>query len=350
MSRLQACILVFGIAGHAVGADENASQAVLPAIVYRDNVFLHHRERGEGYALVVKPFENSGITITFQTIVGSPRNDFESLFVRGRVLVYGINDYMNSTAGGSYSTYRAIYLSPDRLCDAKLVFVEPTGEPVEPDAFSKNPPNAMWGRKGPAGSPRPGKTGIVHTALAAFGKRDLLAFDLTRTGEAKGMPPPPSKVVITRIIPEEWAPTGDPLTNWGNPEVKPFGEISSAFNEPFQAYLLGDDCYFLTKSGSVYRSPPVEKGKPRTMAATWDNKKQPPVRFIISDGNRTGVHFLIYYRERVGWEYFQFTPEPKALLLTAYAPSETEKPTEAVYELARVLRDKKLIVTPPKKP
>ena len=279
-----------------------------------------------------------------------PRNDFESLFVRGQVLVLGINGYYEISpfgtkgrdSGGSID--RIYYLSVQGVCDTKLSHVEPNGQPVNGIA-------QMWRRHTElpvSVEYKPGQTEILHTAIASAGERDLLAFDLIHTIPEKGTSARPARIAVLRITPEERARTE--IEGAAKPEVKKLGEFRAEFNEPFQAYVIGDDYYFLTKSGSVYGSPSAEKGKPRTMVAIWDNKKQPPVRFIISDGNKTGVHFLIYHRQKIGWEYFQFGPEPKPQLLTDRISDDQEPPVEKVYDLARVLRDKKLIVTPPKKP
>ena len=349
-----ACLLVLGLATEATAADNKTAPMVLPGIVYRNYVFFHYRDyaiRDKPYLIVVGQLD-SRTTIIYDVLGGSPRNAFESLFVRGRVLVLGANEYSEVTTQGGHSRDRVNYLSPEGLGNAKWIAVEPTGEPHRADGISGIGHCCMWVRMITLGWPGsgPAEAEIVHTAVAAAGDRDLLAFDLVRTDAIEGKPTPLPRVAITRIIPEERAQTGGGgILLVAKPEVKPAGEMPAAFDEPFQAYVIGDDYYFLTKSGSVYRSPPAEKGKLRTMAAIWDNKKQPPVRFILSDGNKSGVHFLIYHRAKLDWEYFQFAPEPKPQLLTDNGPNETEKPAQAVIDLARVLRDKKLIVTPTKK-
>lgn len=352
-------LLILALAGKSEVPPIKAPPPVLPAIVYRDHVFMHYREptfRRKPYVIVVRSLNYYSIRTTLEVSrgFGPQKNDFESLFVRGPVLVVGDNVIDHGME--IRSTDMIHYISADQLCNSRMVNVEPTGEPVEDEGALTNPPNIMWGRftiltpayASPA-EDSPGDTKIAHTAMAGDGAQNLLVFDLLRIVPAKGKPSPIPKIGITHLVPEARRhPSGGGFV-WGMPEEKKLGQIEARFDEPFQAYAIGDDYYFLTKSGSVYRSPPPEKGKPRTMTAIWDNKTQPRVRFIISDGNTTGVHFLIYFREKVGWEYFRLGPDPKPQLL-ATNPGVDDPPVEIVYDLALVLSQKKLIVTPPKKP
>ena len=345
-------LLLLALVGKTAVPPIKAPPPVLPAIVYREHVIMHYREptfRNKPYVIMVRALNRISIRTTLECMRGSgSRNDFESLFLRGPVLVVGDNEIFHAMV--SLSTDMIRYISADQLCNSRMVNVEPTGEPVKDEGALTNPPNIMWGRVTDLLTDvSPGDSKIAHTAMAGDGAQDLLVFDLLRTVPAKGKPSPIPKIGITHLVPEARRhPSGGGFV-WGMPEEKKLGQIEARFDEPFQAYAIGDDYYFLTKSGSVYRSPPPEKGKPRTMTAIWDNKTQPRVRFIISDGNTTGVHFLIYFREKVGWEYFRLGPDPKPQLL-ATNPGVDDPPVEIVYDLALVLSQKKLIVTPPKKP
>ena len=353
MSCWLAFLPVVALLGRGETAEQKAP-SVLPAFVYRDYVFTHYLDttrRQRPYVISVQPLNHSGVKISFDR--GGPRNNFESLFVRGSVLVVGANVFIPSRGGADGDTRSddtVSYVSPDRLCDAKWLHVEPDGKPVKyPDAGNHVYP-VMWGRRSefpPLNSDlAPGATEIVHTAVAAAGDRDLLVFDLVRTVPARDKPAPTPKIAVTRLVPEERARvTGFGIGSWGQPEVKAAGELMSVFSEPFQAYLLGDDYYFVTKSGSVFRSLPPTKGAARTMSAVWDKPKS-PVRFIISDGNRTGVHLLVTAREQGGWEYFRLGPDPKPQVLSDVDFGDDETPPEVVYKLAVLLREKKEIVTP----
>jgi hypothetical protein len=349
--------LLFALAfGGEVAAGEKPT-AVLPAVVYRDHVFTHYREptsRGKPYVISVRPLGNHGIRTSVEVSNGAgPRNDFESVFVRVRVLVVGVNTFEPSRKladGPSRSTDTVEYVSAARLCDAKWVNVEPGGEPVKSDGAEDNPRATMWGRRADLPTPfadfAPGATEILHTAVAAAGGRDLLVFDLVRTAPARGKMAPPPKVAVTRVVPEAGARVGAfGIANWGRPEVKAVGEVPAAFAEPFQAYSIGDDYYFLTKSGSVYRSPPPEQGKPRAMTAVWDETR-PRVQFILSDGHKAGVHVLVTARGKGGWDYFRLGPDPRPQPLTVDTPREEGAPAEVAYDLARLLRETKEIATP----
>ena len=68
------------------------------------------------------------------------------------------------------------------------------------------------------------------------------------------------------------------------------------------------------------------------------------VAYVISDGERPGVHFLITVRDKAGWHYYRLGPEPKRELLSAEKPYPKDmEPVEVVRELAELLKAKKEI-------
>jgi hypothetical protein len=62
------------------------------------------------------------------------------------------------------------------------------------------------------------------------------------------------------------------------------------FREPFQALARGEDYYFLTASGKLYRAPRPSKGKHRKLETIWDDKRS-PITAHIQDADR-GRTFL----------------------------------------------------------
>lgn len=327
--------------GKQTATDVLAQQVVMPAIVYQDHIYLHYKDRQLGYVIVVRPANVYSVRITHTKFMSNASNYFESAFIRDRVLVLGTSTWGKEAPFLFHKTEMVHYLSPSKLCEAKWVHVEPSGE-ITQKFLSYD---YMWGRG--TGyiftDDRTGKIDIVHTAVAADGPRDWLVFDLLRTVPAEGKPAPPARIKVMRLTPEKT------LTGEGKAEEKVLGEMPTAFDEPFQAYVLGEDYYFLTRSGFLYCSPKPDEGKPRAMTAIW-GKTKPRIQFIISDGNKPGAHFLITPREEVGWDYFRLGPDPKPQELDASHSHKNDSPPEAVYWLARELRDKKLIVAPPKKP
>ncbi|HEX4611141.1 MAG TPA: hypothetical protein VH092_23320 [Urbifossiella sp.] len=303
---------------------------VIPSVVYRDSLFAHYRDRsakGRPYVLSVRPLNDFTIRVTVNFRL-NPRNNFESLFVRGNILAFGCNHTEEGTTGGGPgSLFDSVnFLAPDRLREAHLVTLDQDGKVVKP--LHGGLPT-VWRRliRLPLfGGPPPGSIEVRHTAVA--GDRDLLVFDLVRTVPAEGKAETPHRLVVTRVVPDR------------DKEIEsPVAELRAGFSEPFQAYLVGEDYYFLTRSGSVYRSTPPPKGQPRTMAAVWDAPR-PRVRFVVSDGHRPGVHFLVVSHER-GWGYFPLGHDPRPQVLIPN-PNETD-PIEAVYEVAVALREKKAL-------
>jgi hypothetical protein len=64
--------------------------------------------------------------------------------------------------------------------------------------------------------------------------------------------------------------------------------IEMAFNEPFQALGRGEDYYFLTASGKLYRAPKPAKGKHRKLEAVWNDERSPVTAFVTDvDRGRT---------------------------------------------------------------
>jgi len=340
------------LSAHALVGNINAVDLllpVIPAVVYRDYFFVHYLNDSDPkdfkpYVIAIRPLNDSRIKVTVELRShGWPRNNFESLFIRQRIFVISMGEY-SKMQFAQQMVDDCRYISTDKLCDAKWVPVEPNGKPI---VYKQGAEPAMWARtfEGAFGSGLyQGRTEIIHTAVAAVGERELFAFDLVHDASEAGKPIPPLKIIITRIIPEENARI-DGWKNFGKPEEKPAGGISSLFTEPFQAYVLDDDFYFITKSGLVFVSPPTANGKPREMVAVWD-KSKPQVRFIISDGNRTGVHFLVVAREKGGWNYFRLGRTPKPEVLDLGEPQKNDTPAELAYKLAKILRDKKEIVNP----
>jgi hypothetical protein len=85
--------------------------------------------------------------------------------------------------------------------------------------------------------------------------------------------------------------------------------LAVAFEEPFQVTAAGDDYFFVTGSGKVYRSPKPDKGKKRKTEPLWDDAKRPVVSFI-QDAD-TGRNFVFCKPDDEGkGVYFELTPKP----------------------------------------
>ena len=306
----------------AIAGDLQAALAVVPGIVYRDHVLVHYRDtkqKKKPYLLVIQRIGNRAIIITVKNAVSGP-NDFGSIFIRGRVLIAA--SYLRAFGD---AIDEVEYVSAERVCEGKWAFVHPNGELVK---FPPDEKHAiMWKRRIELllDDDLPGVPYYVHTAVAPDGKRDLLAFDLIVTNPEEGKPTPPPKIAVSRIVPEERARSGAGAfaANVGEPDFRHAENIEARFEVPFQAYVIGDDYYFVTKTGEVYIAVPAKKGKDR-VTVKWD-ATMPRVAYVISEGERSGVHFLITARDKTGWHYYHLGPEPKPLLLSEEKPYPADK-------------------------
>lgn len=87
-----------------------------------------------------------------------------------------------------------------------------------------------------------------------------------------------------------WNDDPERLSGWeieGDGWVKA-DSIDVAFREPFQALSRGDDFYFLTASGKLYRAPKPVKGTHRKMVPVWDDPRSRIVAHLTdADKDRT---------------------------------------------------------------
>ena len=126
-----------------------------------------------------------------------------------------------------------------------------------------------------------------------------------------------------RWVPKPWA------LEWTTP---------AAFKEPFQALALGDDYYFVTRSGALYRAAKPAKGTDRVLARVWDGKQ--PIRSFITDAG-TGKTFLFVPPAKAGGKpaFFELSDKPK---LVEYDPKavplpKLDEPHRTILHNARIL-------------
>ncbi len=99
-----------------------------------------------------------------------------------------------------------------------------------------------------------------------------------------------------------------------------------AFVEPFQALSLGDDFYFATRSGALFRAAKPATGTDRVLTPVWGSKKQ-RIKAFITD-SATGKTFLFVPPARVGGKpaFFELSDKPK---LVEYDPKLVPLPPVA---------------------
>jgi|GEM_PF-3219079 hypothetical protein len=121
-------------------------------------------------------------------------------------------------------------------------------------------------------------------------------------------------------------------------------KIEVGFRERFRLVGQGDDYYFVTASGKLYRAPKPDKGKDRKMETVWDDKKRPIVSFITdADADRT---FLFCKPDKDGkGVYFEMSdkPDPQPYDAAKIPEAKPEDPLPAVLAYAKLLvADKKI--------
>jgi hypothetical protein len=78
---------------------------------------------------------------------------------------------------------------------------------------------------------------------------------------------------------------------WQPEAWKEEGTLEVAFREPFQALSRGDDYYFATASGKLFRAPkPAGRGKHRKVVPVWDDARA-PITALVTDADK-GRTFL----------------------------------------------------------
>jgi hypothetical protein len=103
-------------------------------------------------------------------------------------------------------------------------------------------------------------------------------------------------LVITNVSPrEKWSFTGyhhrgrwsAEAARWFPKQTEEF-TLELAFNEPFQALARGEDYYFLTASGRLYRAPKPATGKHRKLEVIRNDERSPVTAFVTDvDRDRT---------------------------------------------------------------
>jgi hypothetical protein len=130
------------------------------------------------------------------------------------------------------------------------------------------------------------------------------------------------------------------------------GTIEVRFKESFQALSKGEDFYFVTRSGKLFRAPKPKEGKDRKMETVWNKPDQRINTFITDvDTNRT---FLFCAPAQAGARptYFELGPKPKPVSYdpTSVKQPKTKGPLGTVLLCSRVLlKDKMIKIAPDKK-
>jgi hypothetical protein len=140
---------------------------------------------------------------------------------------------------------------------------------------------------------------VVHYDHLPSARDALLLFVLTNVG-GRGKSGGGGGSVVVRRYPRKgelrWSFTcysvrarwNKEEKRWDSREERDECSIDVDFREPFQALSRGEDYYFLTASGKLYRAPRPAKGKHRKLQTIWDDKRSPITAHITdADKNRT---------------------------------------------------------------
>jgi hypothetical protein len=126
---------------------------------------------------------------------------------------------------------------------------------------------------------------------------------------------------------------------WGERKSSREGEIAVGFREPFHALSKGDDYYFLTDSGRLYRAPKPKEGADRAMECVWDDAKQPITAFLTDANADRSFLFCKPAEEGGKGVYFELSdkPEPRAYDASAVPAAKADDPLPGVRAYAKLL-------------
>jgi hypothetical protein len=99
-----------------------------------------------------------------------------------------------------------------------------------------------------------------------------------------------------------------------------------AFREPFEALAVGPDCYFVTRSGRLFRSPPGPVGKPRSVQPAWDNPARPVTAFLTDADSGRAFFFAPPAAKGGKPAFFEAAARPKPV---EYDPAAVPLPKAA---------------------
>jgi hypothetical protein len=131
---------------------------------------------------------------------------------------------------------------------------------------------------------------------------------------------------------------------WGEGKWSVGETFPVVFHEPFQVASHGEDYYFLTASGKVYRSPKPEKGKERKTEAVWEDAKRPVVAIMQDADAKKSYLFCKPDKDGTG-VYFELSAKPAECPYDAkrIKPGKPDDPLPAVLGYAKILlADKKI--------
>src|SRR5262249_10623128 len=120
-------------------------------------------------------------------------------------------------------------------------------------------------------------------------------------------------------------------------------KLNVAFREPFRVFAKGDDFYFVTTSGKVFRAAKPAKGDDRTLEAVWEDAKRPVVAAVTDVvAERT---FLFCQPEGNKGVFFDLAvkPEPRDYDASAIEKLKPDQERERSLERAKILKDAKLL-------
>jgi hypothetical protein len=217
------------------------------------------------------------------------------------------------------------------------------------NAFSSDTPASRTRMRGLTPENYPHRT--YHDYLPA-GSLTVRQFVLTDVPGRRRAPAPAEEVVGCREAPPKPAPKPWLFTIYhyeGRWDVKNKvwdlrrwsreGSIQVGFREPFWALGRGDDFYFLTRSGKLFRAPKPAKGKDRAIEAVWGAPGRPITAVLGDAGSGRTFLFVPPAAGKGKPAFFELAPKPKLGEYdpAAVPPPRSAGPDRALLHLARVL-------------
>lgn len=132
---------------------------------------------------------------------------------------------------------------------------------------------------------------------------------------------------------------------WSDPE-----ELEVAFTEPFHVYGSANEYFFVTETGKVYHSPPLQPKQvgPRKVRVVWNNPKQPITHLLTDvDGkvpNRTFAFANVDQpekanaRDRLVFELQGPRANVRFFSSADLKPTKLQEPLKTLFEYAVLLK------------
>lgn len=272
-------------------------RAVHQAVLVNRHVLYLHIEDG-GLKLSAVPVANKLIRVGYEVTV-LPGGRFQSITMFERGLLIGYRRHDPRPPVSLTTSDLVNLLSAEEMLKAGVIFVGPKGLPLSASLV----PPALWSRshhsmtlKNPRGDTPANWT---YSSVAVGGTNALRVFDIIGSaGRVRDAAGDGYRMEVTAVRPQYDAAR----KAWLRPEASSLGTISVPFLEPFHAYTINDNYYFVTDSGSVYLSPAPLGAAPRRVSRL-NSGNDGAIKLVVENAGDRDSYFLFGTDGSGKWYY-----------------------------------------------